>query len=57
MEICRKCPGSHQPLHEVALPVSKLGMDGCRDTAVTGDIDLVNTNFTNPEISYTDITI
>jgi hypothetical protein len=32
MEVCRKCPGTHQPLHEVALPVSKLGMDGCRDT-------------------------
>lgn len=33
MEIHGKCPGAHQPFHEVPLPVGELGMDGCGDTA------------------------
>lgn len=29
MKIHGKCPGAHQPLHEVALPVGEFGVDSC----------------------------
>lgn len=33
MEIHGERPGAYQPFHEVALPVSELGVDGCGETS------------------------